>query len=160
MTGTKKMTETIKKRKPYKRKFNTQNVIKLKKQGMTMTNIAKIEGTTIPAISRYLGQVAPQLKAIKQYNDTKADALSLSQLKLQTVSNILVDSWLENPETLKSLDTRLQKEVLVAVQGAKTYECNSERLERGQSTSNIAQLHADIAKIRAMGDKIIDVEDD
>ncbi|MFA5340190.1 MAG: hypothetical protein WC332_00290 [Clostridia bacterium] len=155
-----KKTKTGKKPpKPYNRKYDRKNVIALKQQGLSMTDIAKIEGTSITTISNYLDSIDPQLKQIQRYNNSKANALSLSQLKLQTVSNILVDKWIEQPEILQSLDMRLQKELLVACQGAKTYEHTAERLERGQTTQNIGQLIAHIEGLQAVDNsQVINVD--
>ena len=50
---------------------------------------------------------------------------------------------------------RLQKEILVAVQGVKTYDHNQERLERGQATSitdvRSLMIELDAAEARALG---------
>jgi IS30 family transposase len=124
-----------KKPKPMNRKYDRKNVIALRKQGLSCTDIAKIEGTSISTITRYLKSVAPQLQTITHYNAVKADTLSLSQLKLQAISDILVSAWLANPEHLLNQDLRLQKEILVAVHGAKTYDHTAERLERNQATT-------------------------
>ena len=95
-----------------------------------------------------LQSIKPQLQEIQTYSGLKADALCLSQLKLQTVSNTILDRWINEPELISSQDVRLQKEVLVAVQGAKSYEMTAERLERGQSSENIAIIMDSIAKIK------------
>lgn len=137
-------------KKHHKRKINETKVLQLYQQGMIATDIAKQQGVAISTITRYLETVKPELYNIKTYSGLKADALCLSQLKLQAVSNILLDHWLKNPEaSLTSQDMRLQKEILVAVQGAKTYEHTAERLERGMSTANFASLTADIAALKA-----------
>jgi hypothetical protein len=141
--------KTKSKTKPRKRKLNTTKVIKLYKQGVIPSDIAKQQGVAISTVTRYLETIKPQLSEIQKYSDLKADALCLSQLKLQTISNTILDEWMADPEKLRSQDMRLQKEVLVAVQGAKTYEHAAERLERGQSTENVHQLVDVIQRIKA-----------
>jgi hypothetical protein len=136
--------------KPRKRKLDTTKVIQLYKQGVIPTDIAKQQGVAVSTVTRYLESIKPQLHSIQSYSSLKADALCLSQLKLQTISNTILDEWINDPEKLKSQDMRLQKEVLVAVQGAKSYEMEAERLERGLSTNNLAVIHADIAALRAV----------
>ena len=143
--ATNKPTKPIKTRK---RKLNTTKVITLYNQGVIPSDIAKQQGVAISTITRYLQSIKPQLQEIQTYSGLKADALCLSQLKLQTVSNTILDRWINEPELISSQDVRLQKEVLVAVQGAKSYEMTAERLERGQSSENIAIIMDSIAKIK------------
>jgi hypothetical protein len=139
---------TNKPTKPRKRKLNTTKVITLYNQGVIPSDIAKQQGVAISTITRYLQSIKPQLQQIQTYSGLKADALCLSQLKLQTVSNTILDKWINEPELIASQDVRLQKEVLVAVQGAKSYELTAERLERGQSSENIAIIMDSIAAIK------------
>lgn len=141
---------TNKPTKPRKRKLNTTKVITLYNQGMIPSDIAKHQGVAISTITRYLQSIKPQLQQIQTYSGLKADALCLSQLKLQTVSNTILDKWINEPELIASQDVRLQKEVLIAVQGAKSYELTAERLERGQSSENIAIIMDSIAKIKGI----------
>jgi hypothetical protein len=136
--------------KTRKRKINTTKVITLYNQGVIPSDIAKNQGVALSTITRYLQSIKPQLQDIQTYSGMKADALCLSQLKLQTVSNTILDKWINEPELIASQDVRLQKEVLVAVQGAKSYELTAERLERGMSSENIQLIHADIAKIKGI----------
>jgi hypothetical protein len=147
--------EPKKTRKPKNSKYNRKKIIALASQNVPQHLIAKDQNVSESTISKFLARVKPELKQIQQYSNIKADVLAQSQLKKQTIENIITDNWLNNPEIITSQDVRLQKEVLVALQGGKTYDHNAERLERGKSTSNIAQLHADIAKIRQL-----DIEDE
>ena len=140
-----KPTKPIKTRK---RKLNTTKVITLYNQGVIPSDIAKQQGVAISTITRYLQSIKPELQEIQTYSGLKADALCLSQLKLQTVSNTILDRWINDPELISSQDVRLQKEVLVAVQGAKSYEMTAERLQRGQSSENIAIIMDSIAAIK------------
>ena len=138
------------KTKTRKRKINTTKVITLYNQGVIPSDIAKNQGVSLSTITRYLQSIKPQLQDIQTYSGMKADALCLSQLKLQTVSNTILDKWINDPGLISNADVRLQKEVLVAVQGAKSYELTAERLERGMSSENIQLIHADIAKIKGV----------
>jgi hypothetical protein len=122
-------------RKERKRKINTEKVLELKKLGLNCTDIAKNQGVAISTITRYLDSIDPQLQAIKRFSNRKADVLAMNQLKCAAVGNLLLNEWLNNPEDLLKQDHRLRKEVLVGVQGAKTYDHVQERLERGQATS-------------------------
>lgn len=119
------------------RKYNTKKVLQLAKTGISATLIAKDQGVAISTITTFLNRHAPQLRNIKVYNDIRADMLSLSQLKNQTIEAIIKDRWIEQPEIIKALDVRAQKEVLHTLQGGRYYDHQMERLERGQSTNNI-----------------------
>ena len=116
--------------------------------GVIPSDIAREQGVSVSTITRYLQTIHAQTADIRDYSNHKADALCLDQLKSAAVVNIIRDNLLANPESLLKQDLRLQKEVAVAFQGAKTYDLNSERLERGESTHNIANIHADIEAIR------------
>jgi hypothetical protein len=135
---------------PAKRKINHKRVIELAQQGIRPALIAKDQGVYDSTITRFLETVMPQLKQIQHYNNIKADVLSQSQLKKQTIEDLIVQNWLDNPDIIKSQDIRVQKEVLHTLQGGKTYDHQAERLERGQSTGNVAMITADIQAIQAI----------
>jgi hypothetical protein len=122
-------------RKSRKTKINHEKILELKQQGLNCTDIAKHQGVAVSTITRFLDSIDPQLQVIKRFTNRKADVLALNQLKCAAVGNLLLDEWLSNPDDLLKQDHRLRKEVLVGVQGAKTYDFNSERLERGQATA-------------------------
>jgi intein-encoded DNA endonuclease-like protein len=135
-------------RKSRKVKIDRDKVLELNKQGLNCTDIAKHQGVAVSTITRFLDSIDLQLQAVKRFTNRKADALALNQLKCAAVSNLLLDEWLNNPEDLLKQDHRLRKEVLVGVQGAKTYDFNSERLERGQATA-ITDVRALIVELDA-----------
>jgi IS30 family transposase len=132
-------------------KINHGKVLELRNKGLSCTDIAKQQGVVTSTITRYLDSISPQIQALKRYSNAKADTLNLSQLKLQSVSNLIVDNLLSDPENnLLKQDLRLQKEILIAVHGAKTYDFNSQRVQEGKSTDNIALVLDSVQQIRAM----------
>ena len=137
-----------------KRKINCKKVKALSDMGVIPSDIAREQGVSVSTITRYLQSIKAQTADIKNYSNNKADALCLDQLKSAAVVNIIRDNLLADPEGLLKQDLRLQKELVVAFQGAKTYDLNSERLERGQSTANVANIHADIAALREQDAKL------
>jgi len=137
-----------------KRKINRNKVKALSDMGVIPSDIAREQGVSVSTITRYLHSINAQTADIKAYSNNKADALCLDQLKSAAVVNIIRDNLLSHPESLLKQDLRLQKELVVAFQGAKTYDLNSERLERGQSTANVANIHADIAALREQDAKL------
>ena len=138
----------LKIKKPRKRKFDTAKVQALVKKGMIATDIAKTQGVALSTITRYLAELDIKAKDIQRYKSGRADRLALSQLKAATVADMIVDQWLERPELVLSQDARTQKEILVAANSVKTYDHNSERLERGESTSNTISIVAEIEAVR------------
>ena len=143
------MTENLpeKPHKPYNRTYDRNKVKALATIGVKATDIAKAVDVDVSTITRYLAKIGIQAKEIANYRTSKAEALALSQLKMSTIANLIADKWIEEPDTILSQDIRLQKEVLIAANSVKTYDHNSERLERDQATQNIS-VHADIKAMR------------
>lgn len=164
---------TKKPHKPYNRKYNRKRVLELAKQGISQGLIAKDQNIDISSVSRFLSKTAPELKEIHRFTSLKPDLLALSQAKKQTVENMIIDSWLGNPDILLSQDIRLQKEVVHTLQGGRHYDLIDERLERGQSTDNIsvqsiagelsdtlAEYHQRSQQLRGvMRDRMMDIGD-
>ena len=148
------MAETAKpqrkKPKPYNRKYDRKKVEALAELGVRPTDIAKAVDVALPTITNYLKKVGIQTGEINTYKKNKADSLALSQLKMATVTDLIANEWIKNPERLTSLDVRTQKEVLIAANSVKTYDFNSERLERGESTQNVLSIHGDIAEMKRL----------
>jgi len=123
-----------------KGKLNRKRALALAERGISPAIIAKDQQVACSTVTRYLDSVAPQLRDIKRYSTIKADTLCLSQLRKQTVEDMIIGQWLDDPSKLLSQDTRLQKEILHTIQGGKYYDHQAERLERDQSTANMSVL--------------------
>ena len=140
------------------RKFDTKKAQRLAMQGVAPTDIARSQGVAVSTITRYLQQTGINVEDIRRYRDERADRLTRKQAKMEMIQDIISDSWLEHPELLLSLDVRLQKEILQTANQVKTYDYNSERLERGQSTENINNMSV-VAKIDAKLDELGKIRD-
>lgn len=149
MTAQSTKPDTKPKHKPYNRKYNRKRVIELAEQGISGELIAKDQNVAPSTISRFLASVRPQIETSRHYSNIKADVLNLSQLKKQTIEDIIIQSWIEKPELILSQDVRCQKEVLHTLQGGKTYDHQAQRLESGQSTQNHAVIVDMIHEIKA-----------
>ena len=136
--------------KQRKCKIDRKKVKALNSLGVIPSDIARQQGVAVSTITRYLKSIEAQTADIKAYSNNKAEALCLDQLKSATVVNIIRDHWIDNPDILLSQDLSTQKEILKVAQGAKTYDHSSERLERGESTHNIASIHGDIQELKAL----------
>ena len=113
--------------------IETHTLIELRLKGLTYEEIAKVVGCHTSNVSVRLRRVDYELNGLKAFKGVKADMLALHQRRL--LSSI-------TPEEIKSapLGTR----VLAACQ---LYD--KERLERGQSTSNVLSITAMIDIIEA-----------
>jgi hypothetical protein len=120
-------------------------------QGVTATDIAKHQGVAVSTVTRYLESIEPLRLQIRCYANNHADILTLSQAKKQAVEDLIVESWLSNPVNLLEQDVRLQKEIVHTMQGGRYYDHQSERLERGESTSIVdsGAVTMEIEQLRA-----------
>lgn len=116
-----------------KSKLDVSKMLELKTVNqLSYSEIAAIDGTTPQNIHSKIKNLLPT-EETKTYQEHRADILSNLQLKL--LSNLD--------------DDRLKKASAFQLVGAAGLLYDKERLERGQSTENIAQIHGDIAKIKA-----------
>ena len=116
-----------------KSKLDVSKMLALKTVNqLSYSEIAAIDGTTPQNIHSKIKDLLPT-EETKTYQEHRADILSNLQLKL--LSNLD--------------DDRLKKASAFQLVGAAGLLYDKERLERGQSTENIAQIHGDIAKIKA-----------
>lgn len=117
-----------------KSKLDVSKMLELKTVNqLSYSEIAAIDGTTPQNIHSKIKDLLPT-EETKTYQEHRADILSNLQLKL--LSNLD--------------DDRLKKASAFQLVGAAGLLYDKERLERGQSTENIAQIHGDIAKVREM----------
>ena len=158
------MTENLPEKpphKPYNRTYDRNKVKALATIGVKATDIAKAVDVDVSTITRYLAKIGIKAKEIANYKTGKADALVLSQLKMATITDMIASRWVDDPEAILSQDVRTQKEILIAANSVKTYDDNSERLERGQATQIIrydAQaLRERYNELKRMLDETIDV---
>jgi len=123
----------IKPRKPRKdKKVNTQQAIKLKTEnGLSYQQIAKIQGSTPAAVHRDISHLLPT-ESTEVFKSKRADILARLQERILTTID----------------DKDIQKAPLGSRVLAVAQMYDKERLERGQSTSNIASIHADIAALK------------
>ena len=109
-----------------------ESIIEYKRKGMTTREIGKLVGCTHSNIVKRLQSVSDDLDTLDSYKFHRADILAFNGRKL--LNHITDDKLKKAP--VGSL-------VLAACQ---LYD--KERLERGQSTHNIANIHADIEALR------------
>lgn len=112
-------------------KVDTACALKMRAQGLSYAEIAKTQGTSKQAVHRRLQALLPDADT-DAYKAMRADILSKMQLKvLETID-----------------DESIQKAPLAARAMAFGVLYDKERLERGQSTSNMMSIHADLETLR------------
>ena len=134
--------------KPYNRRYNRKRVIALAKQGVPANLIAKDQDVATSTITRYLAKHNMVAQSVKDFNGAKADMLSFSQLQNHTIEDIIKSDWISNPDKILSLPIPKQKDVLHTLQGGRSYDHQSERLERDLSTQNVISIVADLEALR------------
>lgn len=139
-------------------KLDRAKVQQLAAQGVSQIDIARMQGVSDSAVSRYLQSLKPLKQDIDVYVANHADLLSLSQAKKHAVETMIIDRWISDPDKyLFSQDVRLQKEIIHTMQGGRYYDHQSERLERGLATTIIdpGAVAADLADLSAKKEVLI-----
>lgn len=111
---------------------DTQSLIALKQAGKSYRDIQAITGIKKDAVRRKIKDLLPT-EETTQYKNLRADILAEMQRKL----------------LMQCDDARLKKMPAASAILAACQLYDKERLERGQSTENIAQLTAAVASIKS-----------
>ena len=121
----------------YNKKFRpknipTQTIIKYRKQGLSVTDIAKIVGCDRSNITRRLQRHKNNILQLKNYKNHKADIIDFKA-----------------SEVLKHLTpSKLEKASAYQLTGMYGILNTHSRLEHDKSTQNIATLTDDLAELR------------
>ena len=117
-----------------------ESIIEYKRKGLTTREIAELLGCSHSNIVQRLQDVSEDITTLDQYKTHRADILAFTGRRMVNVFLGLTDAE--------------QKEV-VKRRGMVDYGIlyDKERLERGQSTHNLANIHADIEAIRGQATK-------
>ena len=112
-----------------------ESIIEYKRKGLTTREIAELLGCSHSNIVQRLKDLSEDITTLDQYKTHRADILAFTGRRMVNVFLGLTDAE--------------QKEV-VKRRGMVDYGIlyDKERLERGQSTQNLANIHADIEAIR------------
>lgn len=155
------MKEDKRKQRPA-RKIDRKKVEELRDKGLTITDIAEHQQVTPATIYRYLTNYTDKKEKIELTKNNMAGLLMQSCAENMEIAHRIKQNILTNWETFKDSDYRLQKEVLIAVEGGRHYNYLDYRLETDQSTENQAVLVQAISEARnrkVEGSKAQDVID-
>jgi hypothetical protein len=113
-------------------------VIQLYEQGNTKVDIAKIVGCTEGNVRRILKDSHEFRAQIKQFRENRADLLSdLQERSIQALAK-LVDWFVE--QDMDSISDAQKPKYIQAITNLMGVMYDKERLETGQSTSNVEQI--------------------
>ncbi len=121
------------------RKIDREKVLELRGQGLAVTDIATHQGVAPSTIWRFLDRTKAQQEALEQFKTGRADVFAQVQAKSLHVQNRILDS-LEIDGVLEALTPHQKSGLLHSVNTVFGTAYDKERLERGQSTSNLAVM--------------------
>jgi predicted transcriptional regulator len=125
----------------------------LYKDGKSTHEIADRLGVNQSTVQRYLNKTKPELEALEAYKKHRADIFADLQAKGIELQHRILDSLLQDLGALDGVSTALtvhQKINLISVLNAQFGTIfDKERLQRGESTSNVSIIH------KMMGDAFI-----
>lgn len=140
------------------RKLDRKQVLDLHGKGLTTLEIAQHQGVAPSTVWRFLDRSQPQMEALEQFKGGRADVLAELQAKSLDVQDRILDSL--DDRVLATLTPYQKSGLLHAlnVQAGTLYD--KERLERGQSTTNVSliakmmgQAFDQVHKLEAKGKK-------
>lgn len=112
--------------------------IALKAQGAQPADIARAIGCTPAAVRNLLKRVDQEAASIKEYTNKRGDILAQTQAMISNVERMILDSFTE--QDVNACTPTQKAAMLAQLTTARAINFDKERLERGQSTSNINSL--------------------
>ena len=110
-----------------------ESIIEYYRKGLSKTDIAKVLGCHHSNISNRLKPYLDEIETLDVYKAHRADVIALKGKEI--LKNITPD--------------KIEKASAYQLTGMYSILYDKERLERGESTANIANIHGDIAAIKA-----------
>ena len=135
-------------RKPYKRKINTQIVEALDKEGLKLREIAENQQVDVSTISRYLKSITKENQALEQYKDN----ISKGEITIVAKANGIIDYLMDSmqPGYLNALNVNQKNATIQTMNIAKGTAYDKYRTETGQVSVITGHVHADLADIKKL----------
>lgn len=141
------------------RKIDREKVLELRGQGLAVTDIATHQGVAPSTIWRFLDQTKAQQEALERFKTGRADIFAEVQAKSLHVQNRILDS-LQADGVVEALTPHQKGGLLHSVNTVFGTVYDKERLERGQSTSNLAVMSRIMGQAHAtLWDDLADKEE-
>ena len=120
------------------RKLDREKVLDLRARGFSATEIAKQQGVAHSTVWRFLRQTEPERQAVEHFKQNRADVLARLQAKSLDAQERIIDTL--DDGIISALTPSQKSGLLIALNAQSGTVYDKERLERGESTSNISVL--------------------
>lgn len=128
---------TVRQRKPRTaRKLDRKKVVDLYKKGLSTEEIAKHQGVAPSTVWRFLQQTKPEQQALESFKANRADVLARLQAKSLSAQERILDTL--DDGVVAALTPSQKSGLLMSLNAQSGTVFDKERLERGQSTSNVS----------------------
>ncbi len=118
------------------RKLDRQKVLDLQAKGLSTVEIAHHQGVAPSTVWRFLQQTEPEGQALEQFKSNRADVLARLQAKSLDAQERILDTLKD--DVVSELTPSQKSGMLFALNAQSGTVFDKERLERGESTSNIS----------------------
>jgi len=118
------------------RKINRKRVIELIDQGVSVPVVAASQQVAPTTIYRFLEKIDKEKQSLIKYKSGRADHKALLQLKTEDKIHIIMETITD--DSVKAMSDSSKKGFLDVLNNISGTAYDKERLERGQSTQNIA----------------------
>lgn len=129
------------------RKINRKKVLDLHARGFSAPEIAQQQGVAHSTVWRFLERMKPEIGAVEEFKKNRADVLARIQAKSLDAQERIIDTL--NDGVLSALTASQKSAMIIALNAQSGTAFDKERLERGQSSSNIAILTAMLEEAHA-----------
>ncbi len=121
-------------------KLDTEKVDELHSKGVGLTDIARSQGVAKSTVWRYLASIDAEKVEIERYRTDRAEVFTKLQAQSLELQSMIMQSLVSDGILVEL--TPHQKTGMLAVLSAQHGTLyDKERLEKGQSTSNVSMVH-------------------
>lgn len=120
------------------RRLDREKVAALAKQGLSTADIAAHQKVAPSTVFRFLQQTKPERAALESFKKNRGDAFARLAMKSLNVQEAIVDSL--DDAVVSALPVHQKGSLLHSLSISSGILFDKERLERGQSTNNLAVL--------------------
>jgi|CXWL01.1.fsa_nt_gi IS30 family transposase len=123
------------------RKLDRKKVVELRTKNLSVEEIAKHQGVAPSTVWRFLQRTAPERQALETFKSNRADELANLQGKAMDVQHRVLDciaADLQDEAIAGALSPSQKTQYLNAAAMVGGISFDKERLERGESTSNVS----------------------
>lgn len=120
------------------RKLNRKAALEQKARGLSNPEIASLQGVAVSTVRRFMERMKPEEAAITEFKQGRADVLARIQAKSLELQERIIDSLGDG--VVDALAPHQKSALLHSLNTVAGTLYDKERLERGQSTSNLAVM--------------------